>query len=274
MKAKRFFLFLAALGSVSAACLREPAWAATLTVSTTDDIGPGTLRQAIAQAAPGDTIHCSVTGTITLTNGELIISTNLILVGPGAARLTLNGAGITRVLRIAGGAVTVSGLTIAQGRSTNGGGIWNQAASLTLVDCTFATNAAMDVSPVSAQGQGRFGGGIFNEGELIIRQCLFVGNRVQGGEGVGHRVKGVSPRVSPGYCRSLLGVFGPPGRGLQTQSLNPDAIESSITAAAATPFPLGDPTTNREFWVSHLLASLPHSSFPIVQPFPGFPSSP
>ena len=44
--------------------------AATLTVTNLSDRGAGSLRQAIADAASGDTINFSVTGTITLTSGE------------------------------------------------------------------------------------------------------------------------------------------------------------------------------------------------------------
>src|SRR6266550_2142551 len=44
------------------------------------------LRDAIAKAASGDTITFSVTGTITLTSGELVINKNLTINGPGAAQ--------------------------------------------------------------------------------------------------------------------------------------------------------------------------------------------
>jgi len=37
--------------------------AATITVTTLDDSGPGSLRQAIADAMRGDTIDCDVTRT-------------------------------------------------------------------------------------------------------------------------------------------------------------------------------------------------------------------
>ena len=49
--------------------------AATITVSSTADSGAGTLRAALASAANGDTINASgVSGTITLTNGELLVT--------------------------------------------------------------------------------------------------------------------------------------------------------------------------------------------------------
>ena len=60
-----------------------PMSAATLAVSSTNDSGPGSLRQTIQNAAPGDTINFAVAGAITLTNGELVIATNHTRVGPG-----------------------------------------------------------------------------------------------------------------------------------------------------------------------------------------------
>src|SRR5438046_10137748 len=63
--------------------------AATITVTNTNDSGPGSSRQAILNASSGDTINFapSVT-TVTLTSGELVIDQNLTLTGPAANRLT------------------------------------------------------------------------------------------------------------------------------------------------------------------------------------------
>ena len=48
-----------------------PARASTITVTNTNDSGPGSLRQALMIAHDGDTIKFAVTGTITLTSGGL-----------------------------------------------------------------------------------------------------------------------------------------------------------------------------------------------------------
>ena len=51
--------------------------AATITVTNTNDNGPGSLRQALADAVDGDTINfnSSLNGqTITLTSGELLVT--------------------------------------------------------------------------------------------------------------------------------------------------------------------------------------------------------
>src|SRR5436190_12037604 len=62
--------------------------AATLTVTTTADNGPGSLRDAIAIASDGDTIQFdpALSGqTITLTSAELAINNNITINGPGSA---------------------------------------------------------------------------------------------------------------------------------------------------------------------------------------------
>src|SRR5438105_9707778 len=65
---------------------------ATLKVTNTYDSGPGSLRQAIATAAPNDTITFSVTGAISLSTGELVINKNLTITGPGVMKLSVQTA--------------------------------------------------------------------------------------------------------------------------------------------------------------------------------------
>ena len=75
-----------------------------------------TLRDAIAFANPGATITFSVTGTIFLAQGELLIDKDLTIDGAGAAQLRVDGAGSSREFEIAAGAtVSLSGLTMQDG---------------------------------------------------------------------------------------------------------------------------------------------------------------
>ena len=75
------------LAGLLAAGLRLEVHAGSLTVTNTNDAGPGSLRQAVADAAPGDTVEFALTypATITLTTGELVIAKPLNVAGPGAA---------------------------------------------------------------------------------------------------------------------------------------------------------------------------------------------
>src|SRR5215472_6816953 len=73
--------------------------ASIILVTNTNDSGPGSLRQALADANDGDTIDATgVSGTILLTSGELQIFTpNVTIKGPGAETLAVYGNGSSRV---------------------------------------------------------------------------------------------------------------------------------------------------------------------------------
>ena len=67
------------------------AHAATITVTNTNDSGPGSLRQAPTEANNGDTINFAVSGAIRLTSGGLVIARNVTISGPGSNQLSING---------------------------------------------------------------------------------------------------------------------------------------------------------------------------------------
>ena len=144
-----------------------PSLAATDTVYFTMDNGgsptPGTLRYWLANAAAGDTIVLSVTGMITVDpgTGPFVIRKNLSVIGPGAANLAISGGlpspnacGVFVVLL--GATATISGVTIENGNSANGGGIYN-SGTLTVSNSTLSGN--MGTGP---------GGGIFSTGTLTV----------------------------------------------------------------------------------------------------------
>src|SRR5436190_3207370 len=106
------------------------------TVTNLNDSGNGSLRGAIESAkslAGADSISFGVTGTITLTSGELVIDEDLTINGPGAASLIIarsDAAGTPefRIFRVDGTSSTnrvicsISGLTIRNGHSGAAGG--------------------------------------------------------------------------------------------------------------------------------------------------------
>ena len=161
--------------------------ATTITVTNTNDSGPGSLRQALANANDGDTINFAVTGTIALTSGELLVDKSVTISGPGAATLAVDGNFKSRVFHIGSGkTVSISGLTLTNGSAgfENGGGILNDHAILTMDSCavqnSFAQsngggiyndgsggNAALTIlnSTVSLNGASYAGGGIYNDAD-------------------------------------------------------------------------------------------------------------
>src|SRR6266404_7425232 len=111
---------------VIAMLLSSSAWAATVT--NTADSGPGSLRTVIASSPAGERITFDVGGPIVLTTAELLINKNLTILATNLTIQRSAAAGIPdfRILNITSGSVTISGLTISNGRATTGGGINNQ----------------------------------------------------------------------------------------------------------------------------------------------------
>ena len=145
--------------------------AATFTVQSTGDGAatpancPGAgcrLRDALAAVNDGDTIDfgAAVTGTITLSSGELLVSDSITISGPGATILAVNGNAASRVFHIASGkTVTISGLTLTNGHANIGGGIYNDHATLTINNSSVSGNSA-----ASPDGDG---GGIYNDHAML-----------------------------------------------------------------------------------------------------------
>ena len=149
-------------------CLAWTASAATLTVTNSADAGPGSLRQAIADAAAGDTIafDASLTNqTITLTNGQLTVDKSLVI-DAADLKITIDGNGTVttnRIFEFASGTTNqLAGLTLTHGRvdGYNSGGaiLVDSGATLTITNSTLANNSA-------SYGVG---GGIYNDGTLTI----------------------------------------------------------------------------------------------------------
>jgi hypothetical protein len=156
-----------ALGGLLLPCLLPNALAGTVT--TLNDSGPGSLRQAIADATPGDTIDFAVTGRITLTSGQLTITNSVNIAGPGAANLTVSGNNASRVFEFRGVNATIACLTVANGRAGDGGGILNSRSTLAVSNCIVTGNHAPSASN---------GGGIENyHGNLTVIASLVSSNR-------------------------------------------------------------------------------------------------
>jgi hypothetical protein len=161
----------------------------TLTVTNTLDSGKGSLRYEIAHASKNSTIVFapSLDGqTITLTSGELDITTGLTIQGPGAGQLTISGGKNSRVFEVnASAPVVLSGLTVSGGTGVaralfgnpydgDGGGILN-LSTLTLSGCVVSGNSVGEVT-----GAPLFGGGIYNAGTLTLTGCTVSNNNAFG----------------------------------------------------------------------------------------------
>ena len=160
-----------ALFGAAVTCLH----AATFTVTSTADSGPGTLRQALAGAGNGDTIDATgVSGVVVLNNSALSVSNSVTILGPGPAALTLQDPfPNVGVFNITGSNVTISGLTVANSFGSNGTGIHAAGGSLTVSNCAFSGNQATN------------GGGIYTtNGSLTVNNCSFLKNGAVNGGGI------------------------------------------------------------------------------------------
>jgi len=174
----------------------------TFTVLNLADSGDGSLRAAIAaaEANPGpDQINFApgVNGTITLTSGELHITTDMTITGPGTDMLTVSGNHTSRVFNVLGGAdassaivVNISNISVSDGFASRGGGVENLGFSmLTLAGVLVSHNRA-----------GHLGGGIFNFGpaaaSLVVSDSLIIGNIVQGNIGEGGGICSIGKSVT------------------------------------------------------------------------------
>lgn len=189
---------------------------------------PGSLRQALFDAnalAGADEIEFAVNGTLTLTAGELRVTSELTIEGPGAELLTIDASGNdptptthngdgSRIFRIDDGndsqflAVEISGLMLTGG---DAGGAFEQSAggaifsreSLTLFDATLTDNASRSSGGAiySANAQDGLtviydtdivnneaagsGGGLHITGAANITRVLVNGNLAKDGSGGG-----------------------------------------------------------------------------------------
>ncbi len=171
----------------------------TLTVTSSADSGFGSLRAAIANASSGSTINfANNVHDIKLTTGELVISKNLDIEGPGASQLTISGNDASRVFDVkSGDTLTLANLTVANGLFSGplpasmvgvfsgtgtgaggGGGILNEAgATLNLNNDTITNNQAIHGS--SPLAFTVLGGGILNLGTTSYCRVLLLEQRGQ-----------------------------------------------------------------------------------------------
>jgi hypothetical protein len=199
-------------------------------VTTNANSGPGSLRNAVASAAPGDAVlfASSLSGqVITLTSGQIVLSNSITIDASSLANpLLIGGNDVSRIFSISSGAsVTLKFLYLNVGYASNsyggalsnspgatvllsqcyvanstadiyGGGIVN-SGTMTLLDCTVALNFA-----------GQYGGGINNDGTLFVNNSTVANNTASiGGGGIssGGQVTLTQATVSANTAGSLAG---------------------------------------------------------------------
>lgn len=232
-----------------------------LFVSTEADVvdedhaaGQFSLREAVAvaNAQPGpDTISfASGVGSITLTDGELILTESTAINGPGAALLTISGNDSSRIFRLGDifrvGEYTVEGVTLTGGNGVGsrdnrfggaiyildefggddvvtirdsvidnntadlGGGIFVADATLNIIDSTISNNSA------TATTDTRGGGGIAAQSAITTLNRVNVTNN--------------SASMDGGGIYNFTFIFAP-GNGNAKLSIVDSSIDGNSAAA-------------------------------------------
>ena len=220
--------------------LEERALLAVLAVDSLDDgpvnwsDGDTTLRDAIALAASssypdadeivfdGSLGLDATPGTITLTDGELLIESELTVTGPGAEKLTIDAAGTSRVFHVDVNAIDpinvgLSNMTITGGSTTgDGGGIFNRE-TLTASGLTIVGNSAGS------------GGGLRSYGQLTVTDCTIEGNSANYGGGL--EITGPATVTETIVRDNTAANFG---GGIQNSGTQTLISDSTITGNSAT----------------------------------------
>jgi hypothetical protein len=162
MRVRLAVILAAAVGATSLVSA-GPAQAAP-TVANTNDSGSGSLRQAIAEAGPGETINLPA-GTYTLTSAPLNLTKSVTIAGAGSSTTTLRSGGPFRVLEGLGPFdATIRDLTISNGNVTEpvarGAAIFAVEVNVTLQRVVVTGNVA------NANGGPGVTGGVVQGGIL------------------------------------------------------------------------------------------------------------
>jgi hypothetical protein len=148
-------------------------------VTTTEDSGEGSLRDAIARAIDGDAIAFNLTThggmgviasgdfvtsgkrIIKLTSGE--IKFDKILSIDGGKKIILDGCNASRIFNCCNSDLTLKGLELK-----NGCGAVLATGNVFATDCGFYGNFAKDS-----------GGAMYANGNIFVKKCAFDGNKAK-----------------------------------------------------------------------------------------------
>lgn len=175
-------------------------------VTSSDDSGLGTLRQAIFNATSGDTIYLDESlSPITLSTGIITINKDLTIIGAAASQAILDGNDTQRIFEVINGnELTLDSMTLRNGRGGSGGCIQNISSTLNLRQvildgCTapggnrgggFQSSNTAETNVVDSVIQNcvaESGGGFSNENNstMTMERSLVIDNQTTDGDGAG-----------------------------------------------------------------------------------------
>jgi predicted outer membrane repeat protein len=202
--------------------LAPPEALAIQTVVNCDDSGPGSLRQALQDAADGELVNATglavVCSKITLTSNPLFVANNAHRIdGPGSDKLTIDASGIAHAPVFShngNGTLEIDNVTIVNGskyrnEGVSGGGCISSQGNLKL-DHVVVSNCTMTAAMPLPHARGgaiyangyvnltqsvvsnssahamyaTYGGGIYAKGGIVIDHSTISGNVADNGGGI------------------------------------------------------------------------------------------
>ena len=174
----------------------------------TVDVCPGgsctysTIHEAVTAVPDGSIINL-LAGTYT---ENLVITKSLTLQGQGPGVTVIDGGGRDTVILIDDVVVvTIKGVTIQNGRSPDGGGIFNPDGTLTVINSIIQNNDAVC-------GEG---GGILNLGTTVLQDVIITGNQAAYGGGLlndelllGRNITVTQNSAIDNLCEGITGYGG------------------------------------------------------------------
>ncbi len=140
-------------------------------VTTAADSGPGSLRQALADAEVRTVITFAAGVGVISVPAALGVDRSIRIVGPGPGALTLAATGVDRIFEVrdSTSVVEISGLTMTNGFSDKPGGAVHSRATLLLRNIRFLNNRSTQA-----------GGAVHSHYDLTIEETVFETNSADG----------------------------------------------------------------------------------------------
>ncbi|MEP7043166.1 MAG: right-handed parallel beta-helix repeat-containing protein [Dokdonella sp.] len=154
--------------------------AGVVAVTSCDDAGPGTLRDAVANAVSGDVVDLSglSCSSISLTTGAINVTVDsLSIQGPGASTLAIDAGGLSGVINHYGtDLLAIDGLTIANGYTVgyayHGGACVLSSANIDISNST--------LTHCYAYTAHAYGGAVCAVGNITLSNTTLSGNTTKG----------------------------------------------------------------------------------------------
>jgi len=159
------------------------------------------LDDFLAAVAAGGIVDLTNCPTLVLSNTLTIA--NEVTLDAGTNTVVITGNKLVRLFTVLStGSLTLNGVTLSGGQSTNGGAIFvEEGGTVTISNCVFQSNSAIGSNgvagvdgadkPSSIGGNGgpgtvgdsAYGGAIYNAGNLTVLYSSFFTNSAEGGDG-------------------------------------------------------------------------------------------